>query len=293
MHERPSSGRSTEESAMTQPRPAATEPYVGLTPKPRAFTVTPELVEAYREGLGLPPSPRVPLMLANVADTGNFVLFSQQRGHLWLRQEWEFHAPLALGVPYSAEGRVADIYRRRDRTILLTETVLRAPGGEAVSVQRHHQSFLLDAPAEVRLRAPTEKEGARAFAPPAGREVASLERTITLAMCVRFFQGARSYHADADASRALGFSDVVVGGRMTMAYVGELLEGALGERWARSGRLLVKFTNVLAPGESIRARLLLTGPLADDRAREGVFATVERDDGTTILVAEGSVARAG
>ncbi len=276
----------------SQSRPAPRpEPHVGLTPDPRPFTITPDLVEAYRAGLGLPPLPRVPLMIANVADTGNFVLFSQQRGHLWLRQEWTFHAPLAAGVEYVAHGRVADIYPRRDRTILLTETELRAPDGSVVSVQRHHQSFLLDAPAEVRLRAPTEKEGARAFAPPTGREIAAIERTITLDMCVTFFQGARTYHADAGASRALGFSDVVVGGRMTMAYVGELLEGALGERWTRSGRLLVKFTNVLAPGESIRARALLTGTVDGEPDREGVFATVERTDGTTILVADGSVAR--
>ncbi len=275
------------------------EPYVGQVTDPRPFTVTPDLVDAYRGGLDVPPSDVPPLMLANAADTGNVVLFSQQRGHLWLRQEWEFHAPLATGVAYTAEGRVADIYPRRDRTILLTETVLRAPGGPGapgalgagtvVSVQRHHQSFLLDAPAEVRLRAPAEKEGARTFAAPAGRELATLECTVTLDMCVRFFQGARTYHADVDASRALGFSDVVVGGRMTMAYVGELLESALGERWARGGRLLVKFTNVLAPGESIRVRLLATGPLPADASREGVFATVERTDGTMILVAEGSL----
>jgi hypothetical protein len=249
------------------------------------------MVATYRSGLAVEPRSGVPQMLANAAE--RTLLFSQQRGHLWLRQEWEFHLPIEEGVPYTVEQEVVDIYPRRDRTILLTETVLRDPDGRVVSRQRHHQSFLLDNPptGDVELRDPASKEGAGRAAPGMQRGLASLERLVTLEMCGEFFHGAKNYHSDKEQSRALGFRDVVVGGRMTMGYVGELLDTALGERWSRGGRLLVKFTNVLWPAETIRVTAGLGGPAPDDPSREIVLARVEKTDGTVVLVAEGSVAQ--
>lgn len=273
--------------------PPRIEPHLGQVFDPRPVSVDEAELASYRAGLDVPPEAHPPQMYAGAWDTGNFALFSQQRGHLWLRQEWEFHQPLRAGVTYTAYGRVADIYPRRERTILLTETEVRDPGGALVSVQRHHQSFLLDQPptGEVRLRPPSEKEGARAASgPPRGDDLGTLERTISLEMCGLFFHGSRSYHSDREQSKALGFQDVVVGGRMTMGLAGEVLDRALGGRWATSGRLLVKFTNVLWPGEPIRVTARATGPLTGDPARMGVYAWVEKADGTVVLVADGSVA---
>jgi hypothetical protein len=267
------------------------EPYVGQEIPRRTWTVTPEMVSIYRSGLAVDPQSGVPQMLANAAE--RTLLFSQQRGHLWLRQEWEFHQPLTEGIPYTVDQRVIDIYPRRDRTILLTETILRDPDGQAVSTQRHHQSFLLDMPPseDVALRDPASKEGAARPAPQVSNVLATLERTVTLEMCGEFFHGSKNYHSDKEQSRALGFRDVVVGGRMTMGYVGELLDAALGVRWSRTGRMLVKFTNVLWPAESILVTAGLGGPDPDDPSRDTVLARVEKTDGTVVLVAEGSVAR--
>ncbi len=269
------------------------EPHVGQVFEPRPVSVDESELAAYRAGLDVPAEPNPPQMYAGAWDAGNGALFSQQRGHLWLRQEWELHQPIREGVTYTASGRVVDIYPRRERTILLTETEVLDPSGALVSIQRHHQSFLLDQPptGEVQLRAPSEKEGARASSgPPPGDELGVLERTVTLEMCGLFFHGSRSYHSDKEQSQALGFQDVVVGGRMSMGLAGEVLDRSLGERWATSGRLLVKFTNVLWPGEAIRVTARTTGPLADDPARTGVYAWVEKADSTVVLVAEGSVA---
>jgi len=272
---------------MTTTRP---EPYIGQVLPRRTWTVTPELVATYRSGLAVEPRPGVPQMLANTAEIT--LLFSQQRGHLWLRQEWEFHRPLAEGVPYTVDQGVVDIYARRDRTILLSETTVHDPDGRVVSTQRHHQSFLLDTlpSGDVELRDPASKEGAGRAAPQILGELGTLGRTVSLEMCGEFFHGAKNYHADKEQSRALGFRDVVVGGRMTMGYVGELLDAALGERWARSGRLLVKFTNVLWPSETIHVTAGLGEPAPDDRSHDAVLARVEKADGTVVLVAEGSVA---
>lgn len=269
-----------------------TEPYVGQVIAPRIWTVTPEMVETYCGGLAVPSRSHVPQMLANAAETT--LLFSQQRGHLWLRQEWAFHQPLREGVPYTVAGRVIEIYPRRDRTILLTETTVHDPDLQLVSTQRHHQSFVLNDPpsGDVVLRDPALKEGARRPAPPMTTPLATLERAVSLAMCGEFFHGSKNYHSDTEQSRALGFREVVVGGRMTMGFVGELLDEALGERWARTGRLLVKFTNVLWPSEAIRVTVGLGEPPHDHPSRDTVLARVEKADGTVVLVAEGTVARA-
>ncbi len=271
---------------------ARTEPFVGQVLPTRSWTITPEAVAFYRGGLAVDARAGVPQMLANGAEPT--LLFSQQRGHLWLRHEWELYQPLEIGLTYSVDLVVRDIYPRRDRTILLTETAITAPDGSLVSRQRHHQSFLLDNPptGEVQFRDPTAKEGASTPPVPMTRELASIERTVTLEMCGEFFHGSKSYHSDQEQSAALGFRDVVVGGRMSMGYVGELLDQTLGESWARSGKLLVKFTNVLWPAETIRVTVGLGGPLADDPERDSVVARVEKADGVVVLVAEGSVARA-
>jgi len=72
----------------------------------------------------------------------------------------------------------------------------------------------------------------------------------------------------------------------------ESLDATLGERWARGGRLLVKFTNVLWPDEPVQITAGLGGPATDDSTRETVLARVEKADGTVVIVAEGSVPRA-
>jgi acyl dehydratase len=265
------------------------EPHVGQVIPQRPWRITPELLQSYRGGLDVPARDAVPQMLANQAETT--LLFSQQRGHLWLRQEWEFYQPLAADGDYTTEAEVLEIYPRRDRTILLHETVVRDAAGTPISKQRHHQSFLLDNPpaGEVQLRDPSAKEGAARATPRMVRELASLERTVTLEMCGEFFHGSKNYHSDRQQSAELGFPNVVVGGRMTMGYAGELLDRALGERWARGGRLLVKFTNVLWPEEPIRITVGLGEPDAGDPSRETVLARIEKADGTVVLVAEGSV----
>ncbi len=107
-------------------------------------------------------------------------------------------------------------------------------------------------------------------------------------MCGQYFHGNKSYHTDLNASRELGFQDVVVGGRMTMSYIGHLLDGHFGERWFHSGRLDLKFTNPCWPNDHISVKGVLTGPSPEDSARESAFVWIEKDDGTIVIVADAS-----
>jgi hypothetical protein len=163
--------------------------------------------------------------------------------------------------------------------------------GLVVVVSNHHQSFLLDAPVEqVEFRDPTKKEGARKFKVPAGTPIEPFDATVTLEMCGQYFHGSKSYHTDLKASQALGFQEVVVGGRMTMSYIGHLVEQHFGPDFWTSGKLDVKFTNPTWPNDHLTMKGVDTGPLEDDPPRLGAFAWIEKDDGTIVLLATASVA---
>jgi acyl dehydratase len=271
------------------------EPTVGKVLPDLDFVATKAMLADYSEGLALEQpddGALVPTMVAGAAD--NFFgasAFSQQRGHLWMRQEWELSAPLVTGQHYVAHGKIIDIYKRRDRTVVNTEMELQDDDGNTVVVSRHHQSFLLDAPVEqVEFRDPTKKEGARKFNVPDGTPIEPFETTVTLEMCGQYFHGSKSYHTDLAASQELGFQQVVVGGRMTMSLIGRLVENHYGPDFWSTGKLDVKFTNPTWPDDHLTMKGVDTGPIEDDPSRRGAFAWIEKDDGTIVLIATASIA---
>ena len=231
-----------------------------------------------------------PSMLAANADLSTRMHFANDFGNLWLRQEWDFRQPLRPGVAYSASAKSVDIYERRDRSVILTETVLKDPAGDVAVVQRHHQSFVLyQSEGQVTLRDPSKKEGARTYSLPEGEPFGPLVRTISLEMCGSFFHGNKNYHTDKEASEELGFTDVVVGGKMTMSLIGELLDQRFGDAWKSSGKLLVKFANIVWPNETVSVKGVLQGVNEEDPERRNIACWVEKDNGVVAVVAEGSL----
>ena len=278
-----------------------TEPTVGKVLDDREFVVTDAMVDDHFDGLSLDRAAfdrgdePVPSMVAGGAD--NFhgqSAFSQDRGHLWMRQVWELNAPLERGQKYMAHASIEDIYKRRDRTVVDTAMELEDADGEVVIRAHHHQSFLLDqGDGEVVLRDPSKKEGVRKFDVPEGTPIESFDRVITLEMCGKYFHGSRSYHTDLDASKELGFSNVVVGGRLTMSYMGTLMEQHFGKAFWNGGKLDLKFTNPTWPDDHITMKGVSIGPSEDDPTREAVFAWIEKDDGTIVLIANASAPSEG
>lgn len=268
------------------------DPTVGKILPDLDFEVTERLLRDYHGGLAIErrKGDKVPTMVAGAADDFHeHSRYRQDRGHLWMRQEWDIRAPLEIETTYVAHACIEDIYQRRDRTVVNTAMTLVGPTGEVVLTSKHHQSFLLGEPVEqVRFRDPSKKEGARAFTVPEGDPIEPLDVTISLEMCGQYFHGNRSYHTDLDASRELGFNDVVVGGRMTMSYVGHVLERHFGDPWWTSGRLDLKFTNPVWPDDRLQVRAVDTGSSADDPRRRRAFAWMEKDDGTVAVVANAS-----
>ena len=125
---------------------------------------------------------------------------------------------------------------------------------------------------------------------PPGERFGGLTRTITLEMCGKYFHGDANYHTNKEASAQLGFRDVVVGGRMTLAYAAHVLEERFGEAWWSSGRLNAKFTNPTWPNDTLTVHGVATGTMPDDPSRSGAFVWIAKADDTVVLVGEASVA---
>ncbi|MCY3568603.1 MAG: MaoC/PaaZ C-terminal domain-containing protein [Chloroflexi bacterium] len=269
------------------------EPKPGVDLGTAQVAIDERALNDYYQGLELDrpmDAQSAPSMVAANVDMATRMYFENDFGNLWLRQEWDFRKPLAAGATYEASGRSIDVYQRRDRSVILTETVLKDEAGDVAVVQRHHQSFVLDQnEGKVTLRDPSKKEGARSYSLPEGDPFGPIVRTISLEMCGSFFHGDRNYHTDKQASEELGFTDVVVGGKMTMSLVGELLDQRFGDAWKSSGKLLVKFTNIVWPNETVTVKGVLQGSNEDDPERRNVACWVEKENGVIVVVAEGSL----
>ena len=271
------------------------EPFIGKQLAARHFTVTDSMLADYYGGLALAPRDdgKVPTMLASDGENAFFgeIAFSNHIGHLWMRQGWECFAVLNKAETYTASGRIRDIYPHRDRSVVYYEVDVKDAAGALAIRTHHHQSFLREKPAtgQVTFRDPSKKPGARKFVIPDGERFGTLTRAVTLEMCGEFFHGNANYHTDRQQSEALGFRDVVVGGRMTLAYTAHVLEERFGDAWWSSGKLDLKFTNPTWPNDIITARGVYTGPV-DGEDRQGAFVWLEKADGTVVLVAHASVA---
>jgi len=280
----------------------ATDVYPGKDLGTLDLTITEEMVEHYMRGLDeANPSyttaspfgrPVAPVIVYQDMDSQFEGWYLDNRfGNLWRRQEWDIHAPTFVGQTLHFTARVADRYRRRDRDVVAMEMWVRDDAAQLVAHSMHHQSFLAEQTSgEVTLRDPRAKEGAAQHAEPTGEPLSlELKKTFTDAMCNEYFYRSKNYHNDKDASQELGFKETVIGGRMTLSCVTELLTRHFGRGFYLGGQLDVKFTNVLWPNEPFTTRGVITSRTEDQgRTRAHVTVVCEKVDGTKIIVAAAS-----
>ena len=273
------------------------EAHIGKELGSRDFIADDNLLNDYFEGLEIDPNwysgnpyqeaSVAPSMTVTAVDGGfSGGGFKNSFGNLWMRQQWELNSPIIPGQQYTASSKVVDIYDHRNRTLVNSEVVLWSPEGEKMAVGYHHQSYLLSqSSGKVALRDPKAKGGARRFAVPTGDLVEGDPRAISLEMCGTFFHGNANYHTDKSAAEELGFEEVVVGGRMTMSYVGDLMDKQFGKGWFEGGKMDIKFTNIVWPEDVITAKAVITDE-TDGRANAAVW--MEKEDGTVVIVGTAS-----
>lgn len=276
--------------------------YIGKDLGTQELLITEDMVQHYIHGLGEPNpwylstspfgGPVAPaLIFQDISSRFKGWYLDNLFGNLWRQQSWEIHAPVRVGQTLQCAARVADRYRRRDRDVVVQEVWLRDAAGSLVAHGVHHQSFLAEqAAGEVTLRAPQAKEGSKSHAEPVGQPLSlELKKAFTAEMCDQFFYTSRNYHNDKEESQKLGFQEVVVGGRMTLACVSELLTRHFGQGWYLGGRMDLKFTNVLWLNEPFTARGVITGHTVENGQKRAEVAVVcEKADGTKIIVGTAS-----
>lgn len=280
----------------------ASDVYAGKDLGTFNLTITEEMVQHYIRGLEVPNpwytedspfgGPVAPAVIfQDISNRFKGWYLDNLFGNLWLRQEWDIHAPVRVGQTLHCTARVADRYQRRDREVVAQEVWLRDAAGRLVAHGIHHQSFLPEqSSGAVALRDPKAKEGAKTHSDPTGEPLSlELKKAFTAEMCDQFFYSNRNYHNDKEASKQLGFQEVVIGGRMTLAGISELLTRHFGRGWFLGGHLDVKFTNVLWLSEPCTIRGVITGrSLEDGKARAQVAVCCEKADGTKVIVGTAS-----
>ncbi len=277
---------------------ATHEPYAGKDLGDLPFICTPVMVDHYCEGIAVDRAlyrdqnlwgePVAPAMIVGEMDFGfDGARFDNTFGNLWMRQEWEFYHPVFQDRDYRRTSTVLDVYEWRNRSVVKQEVSVH--DGDTLIVRGiHHQSFLLSqSSGKVALRDPKKKEGVRKFDAPTGEPIEGIDRTVDLEMCGVFFHGRRSYHTDKKASEELGFEEVVVGGKMTMSLIGQMMEQRFGRGYYEGGTLDIKFTNIVWPDEHVTAKGVITNQ-QDGKAKVAVW--MEKDDGTVVIVGSASAA---
>ena len=280
---------------MTLGKHHSDEAFVGKELEPRLFEISKKTVNDYFEGLKVDRSVYenigsedelvTPSMVIIDAESISGASFRNNFGNLWMRQEVDFHAPLPTEERLNVSSKVLDIYEWRNRTIVLQESEIFNEKKELLGAMRHHQSYLLDQNSgKVALRKPSEKEGVRKFDVPKGELLEPVSSEINLEMCGTFFHGNKNYHTDKRASKELGFDEVVVGGKMTISYIGDMLDRTFGERWYNGGKLDVKFTNIVWPGDRVTARGVIADESDSSEGSTEVRVWMEKEDGTVTIV---------
>ncbi|HJO82857.1 MAG TPA: MaoC/PaaZ C-terminal domain-containing protein, partial [SAR202 cluster bacterium] len=83
----------------------------------------------------------------------------------------------------------------------------------------------------------------------------------------------------------LGFQEVVVGGKMSLSYVGDLMDRHFGSSWYTGSALDIKFTNIVWPDDTIVAKAVVTDEAVEDgRKMANVAVWMEKQDGTVTVV---------
>lgn len=274
------------------------EAYAGKDLGEDIFVCTPKMLSDYYQGLAVDPArydsathwdrPASPAMMVSQLDVGYAgARLANDFGNLWIRQEWDFHHPIFPGKEYRRTSTILDIYDWRGRSVVKQEVSL-FDGSELIVRGIHHQSFLLtQSTGKLALRDPKKKEGVRKFEVPAGDPIGSLDRTIDLEMCGVFFHGNKNYHTDKKASEELGFEEVVIGGRMTMSMIGQMLEEHFGRNFYEGGSLDVKFTNIVWPDDHVTAKGVVTH---EENGKAIARVWMEKDDGTVVIAGTASAA---
>jgi hypothetical protein len=154
------------------------------------------------------------------------------------------------------------------------------------------QTFLVDDEYRgvVRSKADTRTPPPSRLGAPGTTAMDTFQKHVTEDMCVAFFGGAKNYHTDVEESSKMGFDDIVVGGPMSVCYIGDMLTRNLGASLFSGSRLAIRFVDILWPNMDVTVVGSRAEQPVDELGRDRYAFDLEVQDptGRTTVVAAGS-----
>ena len=256
-----------------------------------------QLVDKYTATLDLPNravgevSTAPPIALTDAEDGFEGNHFANRFGELWVRQEWQFSRELRLGQRFAVTARIEDVYQRRDRTVVATEHLITGEDEVVAARSVHHNSFLLgQCGGEAKLPDPNRRRPGSRHPEPSGESIGTGDRVITPEMCGRFYAHDSNYHTDRSAAQDLGFSEVVIGAGMTMAYLSDLMTARFGKGWLEGRQNGPEIHKRAPPRRAIhlRGHHYRLRSQEDGRRRAEVALSASKANGPKIIVGTAS-----
>lgn len=192
---------------------------------------------------------------------------------LHAREEIWLEAPVFTGAQLTLTGRYVDKYVKRGKGYVVLESEARDEQGRVVVRQRSVE--IMRVPDSIQLGASSarvESSDRRVAAKwptdraPVSRVTADVTPGTPIGplvkqvhqdqMCV--FSGAgkhwRNVHNTLEIARGAGFPTTLAQGMMEACWLSELLYGAVGPAWLRSGRMSLVFLQPVYPGDVVTSR---------------------------------------
>lgn len=216
-------------------------------------------------------------------------------GTLFARIAFDWCRPLFVGEPVRSHAWISEIQRKAERWHITCDVNVFNGADEIALHTRTTQTFLVDQEYRgiVRSKDEAPRQAKSRTSLLEGAEVLPLEpfkQFVTARMCDRFFGGTKNYHTDVEESKKMGFDDIVVGGPMSVCYIGAMLTRNFGQDLFTGARLGIKFVNILWPDREIAVTGVRAASTIDEFERQRVPFSLRIDDdhGRATVVAEGS-----
>ncbi len=218
-----------------------------------------------------------------------------QYGTLFAGISLDWNRPLLVGERTRSHAWVSQIQRKGQRWHITCDVDV-YDGADRIALHtRTTQTFLVDRDYRgvVRSKADQRPPRSSGLARRGSTTMQPLRRYVTEDMCTAFFGGSKNYHTDTEESAKMGFDDIVVGGPMSVCYIGDMLTQNLGRSLFSGARLAIRFVDILWPNMEIS----IVGSRVDEpvselgRDRYDFDLEVQDPTGRVTVIGDGSFVR--
>lgn len=221
---------------------------------------------------------------------------------LHARMNYDFAAPIPLGVRARTTGRLVEKYVRRDKPYMVTAYETAAEDGTTLVTGNFVQMIFKEDTAPPAGSSRRPEPAAPEFDPAIkhaegrggrldlGQTLPTLTRTLQQRQ-IDIYSGVQplSIHTDEAWARAKGFETTIAQGMMSTAYISTLMTTAIGEGFVVGGQMDARFLRPVHCGDTLEVTGKVVGFSRDkDRVRAHVMVKAHNQSGAQTLAATSS-----